>query len=115
MPKPSSQEKTAMQYKTIALELIQEQPALYEQLRSSKRLLPAMDAYALELKNSHEAWKDQLGQTNPASDPRQVASEALELAMEDLRDRLRCASPVDEAEPLSLDGAMNFLRHSPSA
>jgi hypothetical protein len=115
MPKPLSQEKPAMQYKTIALELLQENPALYEQLRSSKRLLPAMDAYAVELKEFHEMWKEQLGQANPASDPRQVASEAMELAVEDLRDRLRCASPADEAEPLSLDAAMNFLRHSPTA
>jgi hypothetical protein len=115
MPKPSSKEKPAMQYKTIALELIREQPALYEQLRSSKRLLPAIDTYALELKDSHEAWKDQLGQANPASDPRQIASEAMELAIQDLQHRLPSASPVDEAEPLSLDAAMNFLRHSPIA
>ena len=49
-----------MQYKTIALELIQEQPELYERLRSSKRLLPAMDAYAIDLKAGHEAWMDRL-------------------------------------------------------
>ena len=88
-----------MQYKTIALELIQEQPELYERLRSSKRLLPAMDAYAIELKASHEAWKDQLGQAKPGSDPSQIAAEALELAIEELRDRLPSASPRDEAEP----------------
>ena len=63
-----------MQYKTIALELIQEQPELYEQLRSSKRLLPAMDAYAIELKASHEAWKDRLSQARPGSDPSQIAA-----------------------------------------
>ena len=80
-------------YKTIALELIQEQPELYEQLRSSKRLLPAMDAYAIELKASHEAWKDRLSQARPGSDPSQIASEALELAIEELRDRLPSASP----------------------
>ena len=74
-----------MQYKTIALELIQEQPELYEQLRSSKRLLPAMDAYAIELKASHEAWKDQLGQAKPGSDPSQIASEAMELAIQELQ------------------------------
>ena len=104
-----------MQYKTITMELIQEQPELYEQLRSSKRLLPAIDAYATELKDSHEAWKDQLGRANPNSDPRQVASEAMELAIQDLQRRLPCASPMDEAEPLSLDAAMSFLRHSPTA
>ena len=52
-----------------------------------------MDAYAIDLKASHEAWKDQLGQAKPGSDPRQIASEALELAMQDLRERLPSASP----------------------
>ena len=104
-----------MQYKTITLELIQENPELYERLRSSKRLLPAMDAYAIELKASHEDWKDQLSQARPGSDPTQIASEAMELAVQELRDRLPSASPADEAEPLSLDAAMNFLRHSPPA
>ena len=104
-----------MQYKDITMELIQSQPELYEQLRSSKRLLPAIDAYAIELKDSHEAWKDQLGQAHPGSDSRQIAAEAMELAIQDLQHRLPSASPADEAEPLSLDAAMNSLRHSPIA
>ena len=105
-----------MQYKTIALELLQEQPALYEQLRSSKRLLPSMEAYATELKAFHDAWKDRISRANPAADPTQIASEALEMAIQDLRDRLPCESPKDEAEPISLDAAMNFLRrHTPPA
>jgi len=45
-----------MQYKTIALELLQEQPGFYERLRSGKLLLTAMDAYAIDLKASHETW-----------------------------------------------------------
>ena len=105
-----------MQYKTIALGLIQEQPALYERLRSSKRLLPAMDAYAIELKASHEAWKEQLGQARPVSDPSQIASEAMELAIKELQDRLSSESPPTESEALSLDAAMSFIRrHSPPA
>jgi hypothetical protein len=103
-----------MQYKTITLELIQEQPELYEQLRSSKRLLPAIDDYAKLLKDRHESWKDRLCQANPGSDPRQIASEAMELAIQDLQRRLPCASPAAEVEPLSLDAAMNYL-HSLSA
>jgi hypothetical protein len=99
-----------MHYKTITLELLREQPALYEQLRSSKRLLPAMDAYAIDLKASHETWKDRFGQARPGRDSGQIASEALELAIEELKDRLASASPKDEAEPLSLDAAMNFIR-----
>ena len=104
-----------MQYKSMSLSLIQENLELYEQLRSSKRLLPAMDAYAVDLKAGHEAWKDQLGRTRPGSDPSQIASEALELAIQDLQNRLSSASRTVEAEPLSLDAAMTFLRHSPPA
>ena len=75
-----------------------------------------MDAYAIELKASHEAWKEQLSQARPGSDPSQIASEAMELAVQELRDRLSSASPADETDPLSLDAAMNFLRrHSPPA
>jgi hypothetical protein len=104
-----------MQYKTIILELIQAQPELYEQLRSSKRLLPAIDDYAVLLKTSHELWKERFSQANLGSDPRQIAAEAMELAIQELQHRLPSASPADEAEPLSLDAAMNFLRHSPIA
>jgi hypothetical protein len=105
-----------MHYRTISLALIQENPALYEQLRSSKRLLPAMDAYAIELKAIHEAWIAQLNQARPGSDPRQVASEALELAIEELQERLPSGSARSEADPLSLDAAMNYLRkHSQPA
>lgn len=89
---------------------------MYEPLRSAKMLLPAMDAYAIDLKASHEAWKEQLAQARPGSDPRQIAAEALELAIEGLR-RSLCAPETDgEAEPLSLDGAMSYVRqHTPNA
>ena len=33
-----------------------------------------MDAYAIELKASHDEWKEQIGQAKPGSDPSQVAS-----------------------------------------
>jgi hypothetical protein len=105
-----------MQYKTITMELLQEQPELYGQLLSGKRLLPAIDAYAVLLRTSHELWKERIGRANPNSDPRQIAAEALELAIQELRDRLPSASPAEESEPLSLDAAMAFLRrHSPNA
>jgi hypothetical protein len=103
------------QYKTIALELIHEQPEFYERLRSSKRLLPAMDAYAIDLRARHEHWLEQLSQATPASDPSLAASEALELAIGDIRDRLASASQASP-EPLSLDAAMSFIRrHTPPA
>lgn len=103
-------------YKTITLELIQSQPELYERLRSSKMLLPAMDAHAIELKASHETWKDRLSQESPDSDPSQIASVAMELATAELQERLSSESTLNETEALSLDAAMSFIRrHSPSA
>ena len=51
-----------MQYKTIILELLQQRPEIHEQLRKDRKLLPAMEFYARELKTSHEAWKETLSQ-----------------------------------------------------
>lgn len=101
-----------MLYKTMVLELIQDNPTLYETLRSSKRLLPALDAYAIELKASHEDWKARLAQANPGRDPRQIAAEAMELAVEGLRSSLSSCGSADgeAAEPRSLDAAMSPLR-----
>lgn len=99
-----------MQYKTITLNLIQEQPELYEQLRSTKRLLPAMDAYATELRAGHLATMEAFARKWPGSHPSQIASQALEMAIQELREHLCSASPKDEAEPLSLDAAMSHIR-----
>jgi hypothetical protein len=101
-----------MQYKTITLELIQENPELYERLRSTKRLLPSMDAYAIDLKSLHDQWKERLSNKHPGSDPRQIASEALELAIQDLQALLPCASPKDAAEPMPV--TTNVLPFNPS-
>lgn len=100
-----------MHYKTIALGLIEEQPELYERLRTSKELLPAMETYASELKASHEHWSDQLCQTTPGSNPSQIASEALEMAVQELKDRLASASNASD-ELFSLDDAMITLRRA---
>jgi len=105
-----------MMYKTICLELIQERPELYEELRSSKRLLPTMDAYAIQLKASHEELLSRLREANPGHDPIQLDIEALEIALEEFQERLPSGSEPSEAEPLSLDDAMNYLRrHTPPA
>lgn len=103
-----------MHYKTITLELIQEQPGLFRSLYLNRRILPALDAYAAELKSRHEAWQQALKQDRPESHATQIASEALELAIEDLRGLLHSASQPAETETLSLDAAMSFIRrHTP--
>jgi hypothetical protein len=103
-----------MQYKTIVLELLRERTELHEQLRLTRRLLPTLETCARELKAGHEAWKDVLYRAKPDSDPSQIASEALEMAIRQLEDRLPSASPPNEDDPLSLDEAMASIRNPTS-
>jgi hypothetical protein len=99
-----------MQYKTMALEMLEAHPEMHERLRRERRLLATMEFYAAELKALHEAWTTQLSQRRPGSDESQVASEALELALQELQGCLESASPPDDSGPLSLDEAMEFIR-----
>jgi hypothetical protein len=103
-----------MQYKTIVLQLLEQHPELYDPLRRQRRMLPTLEYYGRELKTLHEAWKEVLAQVTPDSDPSQIVSEALELALKDLMDLLPAGSPRDGQEALSLDEAMAFIRrHTP--
>ena len=105
-----------MQYKTMVLELIQERPELHDRLRKSRMLLLAVEFYAKGLKASHEAQKILLTQARPGSNGSQIASEALEIALEELEDSLATASPPNESDPISIEAAMAFLRrHTPPA
>lgn len=99
-----------MQYKTIIHELLQQRPQMHEQLRKDRKLLTMLEFYARELKTSHERWMELLGQMRPGSDPIQVSSEALELALKEMEDRLAAESVQSASETLFLDAAMLFLR-----
>ena len=99
-----------MQYKTMVLELLQQQPQIHQQLASRRVLLPTLELYARELKTSHEAWKERLGQALPGSNPSQIASEALEIALWELEYVLQSEFPPEESEPLTLEGAMACIR-----
>jgi hypothetical protein len=65
---------------------------------------------ARELNSGHEAWKKLLIQLRPASAPNQIASEALEMALKELQERLPSESPTDDHEAVVLDAAMLFIR-----
>ena len=95
-----------MQYKTIVLEMLKDRKELHEELRLNRRLLPTMERCARELKASHDQWKETLAVQQPDSDPAQIASEALELALKELEDRLPSVSNQAGDDPLSLDQAM---------
>jgi hypothetical protein len=108
--------ETTMQYKTMILELLQQRPHMHNQLRKHRKLLPTMERYAKELRTSHLAWKELLSPLRPGSDPSQIASEALEIALKELQDRLPSELPQAGNETLFLDAAMLFSRrHTPRA
>jgi hypothetical protein len=112
---PLNSKDLTMHYKTIVLRLLEQRLEIQAPLIKKRKLLQAVETHALELKASHETWKVQLLQSKPSSDPQQISSEAMELAIEELETRLYSAPPEEESE-LSLDGAMAFLRrHTPPA
>ena len=100
-------------YKTIVLELLKDQyPALHERLRQERKLLEAVDSYAIKLNAAHLTWMDQLRQANPQGAEETISSEALELAIEHLQGILPSEPETDDdAETFSLDAAMAFLNH----
>ena len=102
-----------MQYKSIVHELLQQQTELHEKLRLTRRLLPTIEAYARDLKASHDEWKETLSEARPESDPIQISSEAMEMAVQEMEDRLQNESQTND-EALSLDAAMAFLRNPTS-
>jgi hypothetical protein len=104
-----------MLYKTIVLELIQQHPHMHDQLRKDRMLLQAVEFYAKGLKASHTAQRELIALSRPGSDPSQIASEAMELAVRDLEQSLALLGP-DENTSTFLDEAMTFLlRHTPPA
>jgi len=98
-----------MMYKTIVLELLTERKELHEQLRLTRQLPATLETYSQQLKASHLSWMETLSAANPSSDPIQIQSEAMELAVKELEDHLPPASQPDEPEPLSLDAAIAFI------
>jgi hypothetical protein len=106
--------ETNMHYKTIVFELLKERTDLHEQLRQQRKLLSMVDLYARELRESHQAWKDLLTQMRPDSNQSQLATEAFEMALKELEDRLPSASHRSGSEAVFLDAAMMFIRHHTS-
>jgi hypothetical protein len=87
-----------MQYKTIVLELLQEHPEIHKELQRNRTLLPTLEVYARDLRMSHEVWKERLSGVRPESDPNQIASEALEIALKELEEYLHSKSPPKAGE-----------------
>jgi hypothetical protein len=102
-----------MHYGTIVLELLLDHPTLHERLRAKRLLLQALERSAAHLRARHVFWMAELARTKTATDPSQLSSSALEIAVQEFRDTLPPEKPYDP-DSLSLDEAMGFLsRHTP--
>jgi hypothetical protein len=103
-----------MHYKTIILELLQQRPQMHERLRQERMLLPTMERYARELRTRHLEWKERLLERQPDSDQSQIASEAMEMALAELEDRLPPESPESDG-PTQGEAMASVRRHTPRA
>jgi hypothetical protein len=61
---------------------------MYDQLLSKRLLLPTLERNVIQLRDSHLAWRDQLSHARPDNDQSQIASAALEFALQELVDSL---------------------------
>ena len=99
-----------MHYKTIVLELLQQNPTIYNQLCTKRTLNQSLDLYAKELKTSHEAWMHCLHQAMPGREQSQIASEALEIALWEMETFLNSEYPPDESEGPYVEAILTLLR-----
>src|SRR4051794_24957859 len=77
-----------MHYKTIALELLESHPALYNRLRLSRTLLREVERYATDLRTEHLRLSEMM-------DP----SAAMEMAIQALKKRIKQAYPFKPHPP----------------
>ena len=90
-----------MKYQTIILELIQQNQPMHDQLRKERRLLATVEQAALELKASHQAWQERLAQSQPNEAAAQLSSQAFEMALKEMEERLLPASQENEEPELA--------------
>ncbi len=104
-----------MHYKTIVLDLIEQRPELHQQLMLSRTMPQLLHRLTIALATCHRQWMAAL-QARPSRNPTQLSQTAMEFALQELLDSLQPESPADDAEPLSLEAAIEFIRrHTPRA
>ena len=102
-----------MQYMTIMLELIQSNRPLHQQLCQERKLLKTVEEAALELKSRHQEILEEMAELHPLSPTNQIYSQAFEMALKEMEERLQPASQMNEDSSLSLGEAMASIS-SPS-
>ena len=98
-----------MQYKTIAMELIEQRPQMHEKLKRERKLLSTMETIARELKASHEEISRDLASEQPQMEASLISSQAMEMAISELTDRMPPENFKGDEDELSLDQIMATL------
>ena len=102
-----------MQYKTIMLELLEQYPKLHSQLKQHRQLLATMETMARELKAHHERIIGELTERQTDGESSGISSQAMELAIAEMQERLAVLSNREEGETLTLDQIMELvIQHS---
>lgn len=99
-------------YKTIVLQLLENQRELFAELQRQRKVLPTMERCARELKELHESWKDLLSRRRPWSDPIQIASDAMEIALGELQNRWPFDPSASEEDSESAEAVRRVRRSS---
>jgi hypothetical protein len=88
-----------MQYKTIILELIQQNEPLHDRLRSNRSLLATVDRLAAQLKAAHEIYLNQMTMQEPMASRPAVSQQALEMAIKEAEEQLMAMTPAEVTVP----------------
>lgn len=90
-----------MKYKSIILTLIEQNPQLHAELKSSRSLLATVEREARAFKDQHEGYLADLTNQAPEAAVGALSSQAFEVALADMESRLGMSgSCADEAAAL---------------
>lgn len=86
-----------MQYTTICLNLLEQNPVRYAELQRSKATLHTLNQLALTLRTRHQEILIELQKTLPEAGCKELSSQAMELATAQLEEELCLPSGESEA------------------
>jgi hypothetical protein len=88
-----------MQYKTIILELIQQNETLHDRLRSNRSFLATVDRLAAQLKADHETYLNEMAMQEPAASRPAVSQQAFEMAIKEAEEQLMAMTTAEVTIP----------------
>ncbi|MCA9050162.1 MAG: hypothetical protein KDA89_15610 [Planctomycetaceae bacterium] len=101
-----------MLYKTVVMELMEENGGLREKLRGEGNLLASLELLAGNLRERHRGLVAEMQGSRADGGFSEISSAALEIAVQEMRDRMTAFSDSDET--IDLDQLLQeIVRRSP--